>query len=66
MLLAVPVTIASGFASMVPVSTPPIAVVSSSGYVRIFEMVKAGFFLNLISVFVLVAVGLTLINRVYS
>ncbi|MFT2011365.1 SLC13 family permease [Pontibacter sp. 13R65] len=66
MLLAVPVTIASSCAFMMPVSTPPNAVVFSSGFIKISEMVRAGFFLNLISVFVLVAIALTLVNWVYG
>ncbi|XP_056017073.1 solute carrier family 13 member 2-like isoform X2 [Ostrea edulis] len=49
-----PTAIATSFAFMLPVATPPNAVVFSYGYVKVFDMVKAGFLLNIIAVFVLV------------
>lgn len=64
--LAIPVTLAASCAFMMPISTPPNAVVFSSGHIRMFDMVKAGFFLNLISVLVLLIVGLTLVKWVYE
>ncbi|RNL90765.1 DASS family sodium-coupled anion symporter [Sinomicrobium pectinilyticum] len=66
MYLAVPVAIASSCAFMMPISTPPNAIVFSSGYIRMSDMVKAGFFLNLISVIFLVVVALTLVHWVYG
>lgn len=64
--LAIPVTLAASCAFMMPVSTPPNAVVFSSGYIKILEMVKAGFFLNLISLLVLLLVALTVVRWVYG
>ncbi|MDF9800337.1 sodium-dependent dicarboxylate transporter 2/3/5 [Catalinimonas alkaloidigena] len=64
--LAIPVTLAASCAFMMPISTPPNAVVFSSGHIRMFEMVRAGFFLNLISILVLLLVGLTLVRWVYG
>ncbi|SFW11892.1 solute carrier family 13 (sodium-dependent dicarboxylate transporter), member 2/3/5 [Sinomicrobium oceani] len=66
MYLAVPVAIASSCAFMMPISTPPNAIVFSSGYIKMSDMVKAGFFLNLISVLFLVIVALTLVHWVYG
>ena len=63
--LAVPVTLASSCAFMMPVSTPPNAVVFSSGYIRIGEMARAGLLLNLLSVVVLVVLTLTVVRWVY-
>ena len=63
--LAIPVTLAASCAFMMPVSTPPNAVVFSSGYIRIGDMVKAGFFLNLISILVLVLITMTVVRWVY-
>ena len=65
MYLAVPVTLASSCAFMMPVSTPPNAVVFSSGYIRIGEMARAGLLLNLLSIVVLVVITLTVVRWVY-
>ena len=50
MMLLVPAAIAASCAFMLPVATPPNAIVFSSGQVTIFQMAKAGFWLNLIGV----------------
>ncbi len=63
--LAVPVTLASSCAFMMPISTPPNAVVFSSGYVRIGQMARAGLLLNIVSILVLVVLTLTLVRWVY-
>lgn len=66
MYLAVPVALASSCAFMMPISTPPNAIVFSSGYIKMSDMVRAGFFLNLITVIFLVVVTLTLVHWVYG
>ena len=48
--LCVPVTLAASCAFMLPMSTPPNAIVFASGHVQIKHMVKAGLLLNVISV----------------
>ncbi|MDG2306453.1 MAG: SLC13 family permease [Candidatus Binatia bacterium] len=55
-LLAVPVTIAASCAFMLPVATPPNAIVFSTGNVRIPQMVRAGFWLNLIGIAIVTAI----------
>jgi len=45
--LAVPVALASSCAFMLPMGTPPNAIVFGSGRVRMGQMVKAGFWLNI-------------------
>ncbi|MBQ4819169.1 DASS family sodium-coupled anion symporter [Aquimarina sp. MMG016] len=52
--LLIPVTMAASCAFMLPMATPPNAIVFASGYVKVSEMVKAGFILNVISVVLLV------------
>lgn len=51
--LIVGATIAASCAFMLPVATPPNAVVFGSGYITIEEMVKAGFWLNIISIVII-------------
>jgi sodium-dependent dicarboxylate transporter 2/3/5 len=46
---AIPVTIAASCAYMLPMATPPNAIVFASGEIRIADMAKAGFVLNLIA-----------------
>lgn len=45
-------TIAASCAFMLPVATPPNAVVFGSGYLKIEEMVKKGFWMNVISILI--------------
>lgn len=54
--LLIPVTIASSCAFMLPMATPPNAIVFASGYVKVHEMVRVGIILNLISVGLLILV----------
>jgi len=46
---AIPVTIASSCAYMLPMATPPNAIVFASGEIKITDMARAGFLLNLIA-----------------
>ncbi|MBN3519262.1 DASS family sodium-coupled anion symporter [Algoriphagus lutimaris] len=48
--LMVGATLAASCAFMLPVATPPNAVVFGSGYLRMKDMVSAGFWLNVISI----------------
>lgn len=56
LLLIVPAAIAASCAFMLPVATPPNAIVFGSGYVTIPQMVKSGFGLNIIGIVITVAI----------
>src|SRR5699024_3407120 len=49
--IMVAAAVAASCAFMLPVATPPNAVVFGSGYLRIPDMAKAGFALNIIGIF---------------
>lgn len=60
LLLLIPATLAASCAFMLPVSTPPNAIVYGSGRVPIVKMVVAGIWLDLLSVALLTAFVYTL------
>jgi sodium-dependent dicarboxylate transporter 2/3/5 len=66
LLLAIPAVVASSYAFMMPVATPPNAIVFSSGAIRIPEMVRAGIWLNLIGAIAIVAIVYLLMNAVFG
>ncbi|NND51583.1 MAG: anion transporter, partial [Flavobacteriaceae bacterium] len=50
----IPVTIASSCAFMLPMATPPNAIVFASGYIKVHQMARVGIVLNLIAVALLI------------
>ena len=48
--LGIPMTLAASCASMLPMGTPPNAIAFSSGYIKLKDMTRVGFVMNLISV----------------
>jgi sodium-dependent dicarboxylate transporter 2/3/5 len=52
-ILMVSATVAATCAFMLPVATPPNAVVFGSGYLRIPDMVRVGIWMNLLSIILL-------------
>lgn len=55
LLLMIPATLSASCAFMMPVATPPNAIVFGSGKVRIIDMVKIGVFINILGI---LAIGL--------
>ncbi len=53
LLFVIPATISASCAFMLPVATPPNAIVYASGLIKISDMTKAGIVLNIIFIFVI-------------
>ena len=66
LLLSIPVAMAASCAFMMPISTPPNAIVFSSGHIKITQMVKVGIWLNILSVIVLLGAAFSLIEWVFG
>jgi len=66
LLLVVPAAVAASCAFMLPVATPPNAIVFGSGYVTIPQMVRSGFGLNLIGIALTVAITYLLVMPVFN
>ena len=60
-----PVAMAASCAFMLPMATPPNAIVFASGHIKVHEMVKAGVILNIISVLLLILLAFTVIPKVF-
>jgi len=66
MMLVIPAALAASCAFMMPVATPPNAIVFSSGQLRIADMAKAGLWLNIAGIVLITLLMLTLIPMVFS
>ena len=65
-ILMVGATIASSCAFMLPVATPPNAVVFGSGYLTIPDMMKKGFWLNIISILIIIGITYYLLPQIWD
>jgi len=66
LLLAVPAAIGASCAFMMPVATPPNAIVFGSGRVSIAQMARAGFLMNLAAIVLITGLTYTLILTVFG
>jgi sodium-dependent dicarboxylate transporter 2/3/5 len=66
LLLSIPVAMAASCAFMMPISTPPNAIVFSSGHIRTMQMVKTGFALNIIAIAILLLASFTIIEWTFG
>ncbi|SES25969.1 SLC13 family permease [Salipaludibacillus aurantiacus] len=64
--MMVPAAVAASCAFMLPVATPPNAVVFGSGYLKMGDMIKAGFWMNIIAVAALVTFVTLLLPIVFG
>jgi len=54
LVLGIAMTLAASCASMMPMGTPPNAIVFASGHIKIKEMMKAGFVINLVAIVLII------------
>lgn len=65
-LMGLPVTLGASIALMFPIATPPNAIVFSSGYIRIQDMIRAGFWLNIVSIIIIWVISITLVQWLFA
>jgi len=65
-MLVIPAALAASCAFMMPVATPPNAIVFSSGKLRISDMARAGLWLNVAAIGLIVLLMLTTVPVVFS
>ena len=53
LLLMIPVTLAASMAFMLPIATPPNAIVFATGKLTMLHMIKTGFFINIFAIIVI-------------
>ncbi len=66
LLLVVPATLAASCAFMLPVATPPNAIVFGSTFIRMGHMVRAGLFLNLLSALLIPLLTYAILHLLFS
>jgi sodium-dependent dicarboxylate transporter 2/3/5 len=66
LLLMIPATLSASCAFMMPVATPPNAIVFGSGRIKISEMARVGVFINLVGVVVITLLFYFLGTAVFS
>lgn len=65
-LLAIPTALAASCAFMMPVATPPNAIVFASGHIRISQMIRNGFAITLFAITTITLLGYFLIGVAFT
>jgi sodium-dependent dicarboxylate transporter 2/3/5 len=66
MILMIPATISCSTAFMLPIATPPNAIVFGSGYIRIRDMVRIGLILNVIGLLLILILVYFLAGSIFN
>ncbi|WP_288985977.1 anion permease, partial [Pseudoalteromonas sp. 41-MNA-CIBAN-0057] len=62
----IPAAIACSCAFMMPVATPPNAIVFGSGEIKMKDMIRAGFVLNIVAIVLITLVTMTIAAQVFG
>jgi sodium-dependent dicarboxylate transporter 2/3/5 len=66
LLLGIPMTLAASCASMLPMGTPPNAIAFSSGYIKLKDMSRVGFVINIIAIVLITLFGWLVLPLVFG
>ncbi len=66
LFLMIPATVAASFAFMLPIATPPNAIVFASEKIKIKDMMKAGLAMNIIGILILTVTAYVLMDRIFN
>ena len=66
LMLMIPATISASCAFMMPVATPPNAIVFGSGRIKISEMARVGVFINIIGILIITLMFYLVGTKVFS
>ncbi|MEY2904551.1 MAG: hypothetical protein RJA52_567, partial [Bacteroidota bacterium] len=64
--LSIPITLAASCAFMLPMATPPNAIVYASGFMTVQKMAKSGLVINLISILTITLIYETLVKFMFE
>jgi sodium-dependent dicarboxylate transporter 2/3/5 len=64
--MAMPITLSASIGFMFPIATPPNAIVFSSGYIRMKNMIRAGLLLDVASMIIILLAAISLVKWVYG
>ncbi|CAF0919700.1 unnamed protein product [Didymodactylos carnosus] len=64
--LILPCTLAVSLAFMLPIATPPNAIVFASGKIRVWDMIKTGIVMNIIGFLVIFLAAITWMPKIYN
>lgn len=66
LLLMIPATLSASCAFMMPVATPPNAIIFGSGRIKVIEMVRVGIFINIIGILLIATLFYIIGTAVFS
>lgn len=66
LLLGIPAAVGASCAFMLPVATPPNAIVYGSGLISIPQMARAGFIFNILMVFIITGMMYLLLGQAFN